>query len=91
MNTSTASIDATRRDLMNGQRLARQLRRMLADGPFGPMIFWLKDGGRIDVSGADDVRAEFTDGIIKLSVRDGMREIPFESLLALELRPRVPR
>lgn len=78
--------DRAREEIASGERLARQLRRLLFRGRLGPTTLWLKDGRRINVSNPH-VRVRRATGTIELTVRGDVQEILFEELLAIELRP----
>lgn len=72
-----------------GERLALQLRRLLARGRFGPIALILRDHRRIRVKEWDGIRVHRAEGTIEISTQDKVSEIPFEDLLAIELAPRV--
>lgn len=53
------------------------------------MILRLKDGRRVGVNEPGHVRLRGAAGTIHVTVRGDVREILFEELLAIELRPRA--
>ena len=81
-------LDRAREGIASGERLARQLRRLLARTRFGPMVLWLQDGRQIGVDRPGDVRVCRAAGTIEVTLRGDVQEILFEELLAIELRRR---
>jgi hypothetical protein len=74
----------------SGERLANQLRRLLRRRRFGPLVLWLTDGRRVDVSSLDDIHVNRASGTIEVTMCGDVSEILSEELLAIELRPRSP-
>lgn len=73
----------------NGERLARQLQRLLARSRFGPLVLILRDRRRIPVWHWDGICVHRAEGTIEITTPSEENEIPFEDLLAIELAPRV--
>lgn len=71
-----------------GERLARELRRLLAHGRFGPLVLWLRNGERVTVRRRSNIRVSLTRGTISVMQRRQRREILHEDLLAIEMQPR---
>ena len=71
-----------------GERLANQLWRLLNRRRFGPLVLWVLDGRRVDISSLDDIHVNRANGTIEVTIRGEVSEILFEELLAIELRPR---
>lgn len=88
MRLHARCLDRARDGITRGERLTRQLRRLLVRARFGPTVLWLCDGRRISVNKRQDVRVRRDSGTIELTARGDVQEILFEELLAIELRPR---
>jgi hypothetical protein len=73
------------------ERLTRQLWRLLTPGRFGPMILWLRGGGRVDVLRPEDLRVDRDRDTIAVTMAGSVREILPEDLMAIGLRPRCSR
>lgn len=71
-----------------GGRLARELRRLLVHGRFGPLVLWLRNGERVTVRRRGDIRVSLARGTISVAQRRKRREILHEDLLAIEMQPR---
>lgn len=73
----------------NGERLARQLCRLLARGRFSSMAIILRDRRRVPIRHRNEIRVRRARSTIEVATRGGVHEILFEDLLAVELKPRV--
>lgn len=72
----------------SGERLALQLQRLLVRRRFGAMVLLLTGGRRVPLSNREEVRVHRALGTIEVTTRGDVRDILFEDLLAIELRPR---
>lgn len=72
--------------MISGERLARQLRRLLAKRRFGPMVLRLHDGRRVPIRRPNDVCVDLASGTITVTTLEAECEVLFEELVAIELR-----